>query len=417
MNLRDGMRFALGLGIAGAILDGCATPPLSLSPPAPSSHLAGRTRLTNEVVLYKFSGGSDGAYPTSDLIYVNGAFYGTTEGGGSPRCLGGCGTVFRVSTTGTESVLHTFTGGSDGVHPYAALIDVDGKLYGTTFGGGAKCSNGGCGTVFRISTTGVERVLYRFRGGTDGSRPEGGLLYANGALYGTTSAGGGKCKTGGCGTVFRLSMTGTEKVLHRFDGSDGDLPLTGLIDVNGTFYGTTYTGGKGYGTVFAIAESGNVKILHNFSHGYDGDGPLGALLNVHGHLYGTTVSGGSSNEGTVYSLTTSGKENVVYSFPYYNGGALPVGALIEIGGALYGTTSFGPYDYYHGPSGGNGTVYRMTTDGVVSYLYNFLGAAYGDGANPQAGLVNVKGKLYGTTVNGGSINCYQGCGTIFSLSP
>jgi len=200
--------------------------------------------------LYSFKGVPDGATPyAGGLIDVNGTLYGTTRLGGAT----GIGTVFKVSTSdGTESVLYSFHG-TQGAFPSAALIDVNGALYGTTFGGGAT----GAGTVFEVSTRGKERVLHSFSG-TDGAGPSAALIDVNGALYGTAYGGGAS----GGGTVFEVSTSGNESVLYSFKGdpSDGQNPPGGgLIDVNGTLYGTTEAGGgsascfSGCGTVFKVS--------------------------------------------------------------------------------------------------------------------------------------------------------------------
>jgi uncharacterized repeat protein (TIGR03803 family) len=151
-----------------------------------------------EKVLYSFGGGSDGAYPAEGLTDVYGTLYGTTDEGGTSDK----GTVYSISTDGTEKVLHSFGGGSDGDGPFAGLIDVNGTLYGTTFlGGDHGCYQSGCGTVYSISTDGTEKVLYRFDG-YDGAQPEARLLHHNGTLYGTTSTGG----TYDRGAVYALAL-------------------------------------------------------------------------------------------------------------------------------------------------------------------------------------------------------------------
>jgi uncharacterized repeat protein (TIGR03803 family) len=199
------------------------------------------------------------------LIDVNGTLYGATGGGGTHNA----GTIFSISTTGKEKVLYSFSGGSDGLWPYGTLIDVNGTLYGTTYAGGSgSCIVNnfkvGCGTVYSVSLSGRESVLYRFSGGSDGSNPYWGLTNVNGALYGTTPyGGGGKCKTsqspGGCGTVYEVTTSGSESVLHSFtSGTDGANPSSSLANVNGTLYGETryggveQRGGEGRGTVYSL---------------------------------------------------------------------------------------------------------------------------------------------------------------------
>lgn len=199
-------------------------------------------------MLYSFKGGTDGRSPFGGLTSVNGTLYGTTTSGGASNG----GTVFTVNTSGTESVLHSFGSGADGSDPQGGLIDVNGILYGTTTSGGA--SNGG--TAFTVNTSGKERVLHSFQAccgsGADGSIPDAGLIDVNGVLYGTTTRGGGAWNGG---TVFAVSMSGTESVLYSFGvGLDGADPEASLIDVQGVLYGTTHSGGaNGFGTVFKMS--------------------------------------------------------------------------------------------------------------------------------------------------------------------
>ncbi len=210
---------------------------------------------------------ADGGYPTGSLLYRRGELYGTTQLGGSSACFTGesigCGTVFRVSTSGTEKILYRFKDGTDGGFPDAGLINVNGTLYGMTSGASASCTGSGCGTVFSLSTSGTLKTLYTFGGGADGAGPFGNLTDVNGVLYGTTTAGGGSGCGSGCGTIFKVSTQSTEHVLYRFTGSpDGADPQTTLADVNGVLYGATDFGGSGScsgttgtsgcGTVFKI---------------------------------------------------------------------------------------------------------------------------------------------------------------------
>jgi uncharacterized repeat protein (TIGR03803 family) len=186
------------------------------------------------------------------------------------------------------------------------LINVKGTLYGTTELGTPSDN----GTVYRISTTGVFKVVYTFTGSPDGSSPYAGLIKVNGKLYSTTTRGGRCFGTFGCGTVYQISTSGAERVLHSFSyGSDGALPFAGLINVNGTLYGTTYYGGiSDNGTVYSISTGGVEKVLYSFAGGSDGANPAAALIDVNGKLYGTTTQGGGmgcggSGCGTVFALT------------------------------------------------------------------------------------------------------------------
>jgi uncharacterized repeat protein (TIGR03803 family) len=318
-----------------------------------------------ESVLYVFTGSTDGGYPTASLIRDKaGNLYGTTREGGDPACE--CGTVFKLSPGGVETVLHAFAGGSDGSAPWAGLIaDDKGNLYGTTSAGGSTdCHDYGCGTVFKVATDGTESVLYAFTGGVDGGFPTGSLLLdQQGNLYGTTQGGG----TGaGDGAVFRLTPGGTESVLHSFaGGDDGFDPESGLVaDAHGNFYGTTELGGgtgcggNGCGTVFEVAANGTESVLHAFAGGSDGEFPFAALIvGKKGDLYGTATGGGTDDFGIVFKLASGGKETVLHAFgTTQNDGTDPTGALILDGHFLYGTTENVSFSCNGGACG---TVFRV----------------------------------------------------------
>jgi uncharacterized repeat protein (TIGR03803 family) len=363
--------------------------------------------------------GKDGALPQASLVDLNGVLYGTAYLGGS-GCDGyGCGTIFSVTTKGTSRVLYRFTGEPDGERPAAALINMKDKLYGTTLAGGVHlCGGGGCGTVFSVTTAGTEKVLYSFGGGpSDGATPTGNLINVNGTLYGTTQGGGAY----GHGTVFSITTTGAERVLYSFGGSpDGATPEAGLIYVNGALYGTTEGGGGsecdlGCGTIFRVETTGKEKVLHSFVGGSDGESPRCNLLNVQGTLYGTTFGGGASGYGTVFSLTTTGKETVLYSFSQGAEGYEPSGGLVNLKKHLYGTTAYGGLKC-HG--GGCGTIFSITGTGAEKVVYSFDGRT--SGAHPLASVIEVKGALYGTTDRGGlrcGLYSARRCGTVFAFTP
>lgn len=417
------IRYACGIGAGAALLSACGG---SQSLVVPGSAAATRTvghpiaPASSYHVIYRFVGGSDGAYPYSGLIKVNGALYGTTYSGGDTN---GDGTVFRLTKSGEENLLYRFAGGSDGAHPEAGLVGVHGVLYGTTVGGGGSgCGSGGCGTVFSVTMTGAEHVLHRFAAGADGADPEAGLVSLNGTLYGTTTVGGSGCSGGGCGTVFSVTASGAENVVYRFAGgpSDGAYPHAGLINVNGKLYGTTQYGGSGSGPgrgiVFSVTPNGTEKVLYRFAGANDGAFSQAGLLATNGKLYGTTEYGGTKGRqftcGTVFSVTMAGAEKVLYSFGCRPDGQDPVAGVINLGTTLYGTTLFG------GDQGGhNGMLYSITPNGTETVLHNFRFGR--DGAQPQAGLIKVNGTLYGTTSRGGGGGCSQhsGCGTIFAFTP
>jgi uncharacterized repeat protein (TIGR03803 family) len=211
--------------------------------------------------IYSFKASGDGSAPYGALVADGkGNFYGTTWGGGAY----GYGTVFKLNPAGVETVLYSFKGSPDGAAPLAGLVmDTNGNLYGATyFGGDAVCSSAGCGTVFKVTALGVETVLHTFTFGNDGTHPSGGLtIDAEGNLYGTTVQGGGNgCDSHlGCGVLFKLGSTRKEAILHNFTGgADGGNPVAALVsDGKGSFYGTAATGGAsnctfGCGIVFKI---------------------------------------------------------------------------------------------------------------------------------------------------------------------
>jgi uncharacterized repeat protein (TIGR03803 family) len=399
--------------LCGLTLAGCSHAANALLPP-PGSGASGDSRplRAGYTLLYRFTGPS-GTGPAG-VTYYNGSLYGTTTGGGTKTL----GTVFVSSATGRERVLYSFQGGNDGADPQGALVALDGTFYGTTEYGGSD----GDGTVFAVTASGKERVVYSFKGGTDGATPVlAGLLVLNGKLYGTTNSGGGvKCRhqeTVGCGTVFEVSTSGTEHVLYRFKGKpDGASPAGSLIAVGGTLYGTTNFGGKyGNGSVYALTTSGSEKQLYSFRGYPDGALPYAGLTVLNGSFYGTTTLGGAyQGAGTVFELTTSGTERVLHSFKGAPDGALPYGALTVVHGALYGTTEDGgrtvPACVGEGEVG-CGTIFTITTTGAFNILYRFKG--HRDGAFPLTTLVMGTGRLYGTTLAGGTDNN----GTIFGEAP
>ena len=256
-------------------------------------------------VLYTFTGGADGGTPQASLFRDrSGNLYGTTSQGGAANA----GTVFEIPFGGAETVLYSFTGGSDGAHPTSGVVrDASGNLYGTAVNGGSSACTGGCGVVYTISSTGTESTLYGFLGGTEGMFPYGSLTYSvNGTLYGTTSvlSGSGTCEAG-CGTVYSLTTTGTHNIIHAFNGSDGQAPDAALLqDSKGNLYGTTFDGGLyGFGAVFTVNSSGQERVLYNFTGAGDGANPHSTLLrDSKGNLYGTTESGGAHGYGTVFKI-------------------------------------------------------------------------------------------------------------------
>jgi uncharacterized repeat protein (TIGR03803 family) len=341
---------------------------------------------------------------------MNGMLYGTTRSGGRKDR----GTVYGISTSGKERILYAFVKKGAGKAPDGSLIDVNGTLYGTTSFGGAY----GVGTVYSLTTAGSQKVLYSFSG-SGGEIPAAGLTYVKGKFYSTTFAGGSH----NAGTVYSVTTDGTQKVLYNFaGGSDGDGPRE-LIDVNGILYGTTAVGGgsgclnnEGCGTVFSVTTTGKENVLYRFGGGADGANPYDGLVNVDGTLYGTTLTGGSGSCvqvngagcGTVFSVTVTGDEKVVYNFVGGSDGIGPFAGLTAVNGTLYGTTSSGG-DLGCANSAGCGTIFSVATAGVERVLHRFGSGS--DGADPEAGLANVSNTLYGTTLGGGA----RSNGTVFAL--
>jgi uncharacterized repeat protein (TIGR03803 family) len=419
----------------------------ALSPPLLSMPAGAAT----ESVLYSFCSQQycqDGQYPWAGVVQVGDELYATTTIGGP----GNNGTLVAVNwRTGAARVAYLFENHyGDARDAEADLIARNGTLYGTSADGGLGDGGNGAGTIYSLRANIREinnvKVLYSFcseQNCADGALPISRLLHANGLLYGTTVVGGGGVAGcfgpyPGCGTVFSLDpATGTEKVLYRFCAeqqcADGSRPVGNLIALNGILYGTASAGGSGVGcsdmglgcgAVFAVDPvSGVESVLHTFAGGTDGGAPAAGLTNVNGILYGTTQMGGSSSPcgngdgcGTVFSIDPStGTETVLHVFRN-NGkdGQTPTSDLIEMNGKLYGTTR-------GGGAHGYGTVfsYDLST-GKEKVVYSFCDIERcNDGASPYAGLIKVHGTLYGTTEGGGTgdPNFAIGGGTVFSITP
>ena len=267
-----------------------------------------------ETVLYSFTGQSDGAVPEGDLVFDQaGNIYGTTFAGGQGNCVplfSGCGAVYELTPSQgqwTPTVLHTFTGLSDGGAPTSGLIfDQAGNLYSTTYAGGAYS----LGTAFELTPSGAgwtESVLHDFAGGNDGANPEAGLVFDSSSnLYGVTAFGGGHIY----GTAFELQASNggfSYSILYNF-GVESETPVPTLtLDSAGNLYGTAQSGGTGgVGAVFQLSPSGgswNYTSLHDFTFSTGGY-PLGNVIrDAIGNLYGTTPYGGTGQDGVVYEIT------------------------------------------------------------------------------------------------------------------
>jgi len=251
--------------------------------------------------LHSFDGVNDGANPYGGLISgTDNNLYGTTQNKGTTASSGaGSGTVFKMSLTGSLTTLYTFTGQDDGGEPSGTLATgTDGEFYGTTMVGGT----GNYGTVFKITSSGTLTTLHSFGGATDGSTPVAGLFLGTGNnFYGVAELGG----TAGYGTVYEVTGSGSTNVIHTFTGgNDGGMPIGGLIQAtDGNLYGTTSMGGtNGYGTIFQVSPGGSpFTVVHAFTGGGDGGKPYGGLIQgSNGDIYGTTTTG-TNNQGTVFS--------------------------------------------------------------------------------------------------------------------
>jgi uncharacterized repeat protein (TIGR03803 family) len=354
-------------------------------------------------VIYNFAGSADGGDPYASLIRdAAGNLYSTVSYGGTSFA----GAVFKVDPKGAETVLYSFTGGADGAQPMSALVrDNQGNLYGTTTQGGSA----GAGVVFKVDPSGTETVLHNFSGGTDGIIPTGGLLRDKaGNLYGTTSQGG----TSNDGVIFKITPRGKEIILHTFTGgaTDGKYPTytSLLMDAQGTIYGVTEEGGTADGgIVYKLSNSGKLTVLHSFTGGTtDGCNVLGIpFMDKTGNIYGTTSSCGISKLGTVWKLNKNGRERVLHSFAGGSSdGEYPLaGVIVDALGNVYGNTETG------GPAN-VGTVYKISKSGKFTLVHSFNGT---DGKFPYGSFVqDAKGTFFGTTQNGGTI----GYGTVWKIT-
>ena len=360
----------------------------------------------------------DGSGPTGLIQGKDGNFYGTTANGGRY----GQGTFFRITPAGAETVLYSFVGGpGDGSNPEGVTQGSDGNFYGATSGGGTGQCQFGCGSAFKITPDGAETILYFFTGMTDGGSPNGLIQGTDGNFYGSAAFGGvssGLCGQSGCGVIFRLTPAGEETVVYSFTGgtSDGAVAASLIQGGDGNFYGVTAYGGTANGgTVFKVTPLGTETVLHAFTGGSDGAVPQTSLLQGHdGNLYGTTPLGGSSSGGVLFQVTTAGAETVLHAFAAsVTDGAQPLTPVIQgTDGNLYGTTGAGGNANC---AGGCGVVFKSTTVGGESVLYSFgpSPAAGPQSPQPSSLIQGTDGNFYGTTSNGGQF----GLGSFFELTP
>jgi uncharacterized repeat protein (TIGR03803 family) len=367
---------------------------------------------------------AEGAYPDSELVRDSaGNLYGTTVLGGDF----GSGTVFQVAPDGTHSLLYSFTSGADGAEPYKGVaLDAEGNLYGTTVAGGGGSCEGGCGVTYKLTNNGgtwTQTVLHTFTGGTDGSGPGSALTVdRRGNVYGMTPIGGAF----GVGTIYQLHPKQQGgylfRVIHQFTGGVdglGGSPGRMIVDRQGNLYGASTVGGAfGNGVVFQLVLNGgqwDLTPLYSFKGDPDVGFPYGGLIfDRRGNLYGTTYYDGAHELGGVYQLHKGSngvwQERVLYSFQGGTDGANSISGLVwDSQGNLYGTTS-------EGGARGVGVIFKLAPDGqggwTESVAYAFTGPP--DGSLSYNGMVgDGADHFWGATVHGGD----DDDGTVYQFTP
>jgi uncharacterized repeat protein (TIGR03803 family) len=323
------------------------------------------------------------------------------------------------------TTLHTFDGtnGADPLMVSGLVQDSDGTLYGTTTGYGHSPDTSSLGTVFKLESDNTFTTLVTFDG-TNGSRPNSGpLICGDDYLYGTTSHGGSAADAG---TIFKMDRTGNLTTLFVFNGTNGANPIGGLVRTSdGSFYGATDEGGatfdhsspyNGYGSIFRFTTNGELTTLFSFNQ-TNGSFPYGLVKGPDGNFYGTTHAGGDLDLGTFFRITPDGTFTSLLSFNGTNG-MIPEGLLLLAkDGSFYGATDFyntnlyDPADTNYDNINFNGSVYRVTPDGILTTLSQFNGT---NGRAPWIGLTEgPDGNLYGVTYWGGTYDM----GTIYRVTP
>jgi uncharacterized repeat protein (TIGR03803 family) len=410
-----------------------------------------------------FSGAPDAANPFSPLrVASDGNLYGLTIFGGTSNN----GAIIKVVPgTGEVSVAQSFAGTVNGYYPgWGGLTEVGGVLYGTTENGGVNAG----GTIFSYPLSGGAIVVRHSFNYHTGYSPIGGLTLVGGLLYGTTpymtGGPGSGCGAAACGgSVFQFNPSTNAVVnLHNFSVTDGNQShATVILGPDGALYGTTVLGGSaGAGVIFKKVIGGAFSLLHTFSGGAEGHSSRGEIIpGPDGNVYGTTEGGGNANRGTVFKMTPAGVVTTLHHFKDLGDGLVPgAGLLLASDGLFYGPSaaiSGGAYYFNvqifkvsaaggdlsvvrvfnantegyginrliqlgdgllygtaeNGGASGHGTIFKMTTAGVVSMLHTFAGGA--GGSAPDGALVlATDGMLYGTTRSGGNFNG----GTIFRIN-
>jgi len=409
----------------GAVLEVNVSPPQIITPPASQTASSGGTALFNVAAVgdlplsYQWqsnqinltngagvAGATTSSLALSGLTQRSDATYSVSVSNASGVVSADATlTVFPLSASGTTMLsLYWFTGGADGGVPNGLTLASNGVLYGTTQTGGAYND----GTVFSISTNGAFQTLVSFNS-TNGSNPQAALAQgSDGNLYGTTENGG----TNAGGTVFELTLAGTLTTLVTLSNQTNINPYTALVQgTNGNFYGATKNASSGDGNVFEMTQQGALQVIYSFLGGLDGNEPVGALAQgTDGNFYGLTTGGAAHGYGGVFKMTAAGAETNLYSFTGQADGYNPIGALVQgADGNFYGVTRrnvIGGHIFY-------GTIFKVSTNGMLTTLYSLNPFVFGDGAYPFAGLTQgADGNFYGITLTDGS----KGYGTVFRVT-
>src|SRR5580704_5014677 len=349
--------------------------------------------------------GTNGNGPIAGLVQAaNGDFYGVSGGGAN-----GLGTVFKFTPNGGLTTLYSFTANT-GYGPIGGLVLAsDGNFYGTTSSGGpptGQCKPSGCGTIFKITPKGEYTTLHNFNGIPDGGSPLATMTQApNGKFYGTASKRG---NAGSYGTVFTVTPKGKFTVVHQFNNKDGAYPFGGLIlGTDGNFYGQTDLGGASpygaFGTVYKMTPSGKVTTLHSFEQ-TDGDNPISNLVQgTDGNFYGTAAYGGKyPSFGTVFKITPNGKFTTLHNFDSKDGSYLYAGLIQATNGKFYGATYAGgsstacPY--------GCGTVFSLSV-GLGPFVETL----------PNSGNVGAAIRILGTDLTGATSVTFNGTAAEFKV--
>ena len=417
---------ALGCAIAvtGCAQGGFGNAPAALGQGAPSmlpaagraTAAAGRAHRnsgSSGPEIYVFGGTPDAFEPLTGLANVGNTLYGTTYQGGASNE----GALYSVTTSGSESLMHSFpTGSSDGYYPQGPLTAVNGTLYGTTYYGGAN----GEGVLFAITPSNSYQILYNFgQTSSDCASPDNALAYVPGkkALYGVAYHGG----TNGKGCVFKYSLGKNpgESVVYSFTGdASSSTQASAPVFYKDALYLTTPGGGTtNHGAILKVTLAGSESLIYSFKNDPDGQAPEAALVVMGTALYGTTQAGGRgacegfAGCGTVFKVTPGGKETVIYRFnDKVIDGQGPQAALIAVGGTLYGTT---PATTGHG--GGSGIVFAMTPSGGETILADFIVPPSDPPGYPQnsySPVLSLNGMLYGTT----DMSVGIGYGTVYAVA-